>query len=445
MKSKLFLTSFILFCVMTAAAQKELLNLSFTAVNDDVNVQLDSVRVINLTQGTDTLLVWPDTIVSLEILPYDRMLYVGYTEGFPVGIHHEKPDNQTFQLFPCVPNPVDNETQVSLYLPQRGNVELYVRDMLGREVLSMKKNLEEGRHSFRFVPGEGEFYFLTACWNGISRTIKIISTGRNKASGCSLTQNDISRTHFPEKAGEEILNLVTQESGILDTAGVSGLHRFQFATNIPCPGIPTVTYEGQVYHTLQIRSQCWMKENLNVGVMIPGTQQMTNNGINEKYCYDNNPANCTLYGGLYQWYEVIQDLTPGMYQGICPPGWHIPSDEEWMVLEGAADSEVGIGDPVWENTGARGYDASFNLKNNNGWIYGGNGNDLFGFSALPGGTRDNTANFYAAGEYSFWWTSTRSYTISGIDRVFIALSNNPIRNINDYLGNGNSVRCLKDE
>jgi uncharacterized protein (TIGR02145 family) len=445
MKSKLFLALFLLFFVIAASAQKELLNLSFTAVNDDVNVQLDSIRVINLTQGIDTLLVWPDTIVSLEILPYDRMLYVGYSEGLPVGIYHEKPDNPSFQLFPCVPNPVDNEAKVSLYIAHPGIVELSVRDMMGKEVLSIRKNLEEGLHSFCFVPSEGEFFFLTACWNGFSSTIKIITTGRKKASVCSLTQHDISGNPFPEKAAEVMQNMVTLESGILDTAGVSGIHRFQFATNIPCPGIPTITYEGRIYHTVQIGSQCWMKENLNVGVMIPATQEMLDNGIKEKYCFDNNPANCLLYGGLYQWFEVMQYFTPNMYQGICPSGWHIPSDEEWMVLEGVADSEYGIGDPVWENTSARGFDASFNLKSNEGWIFGGNGSDLFGFSALPGGTRDYTANFFSAGEYSYWWTSTYSFTSYGVNRIFNALNNNPIRNPNDYLGNGNSVRCLKDD
>jgi hypothetical protein len=155
-------------------------------------------------------------------------------------------------------------------------------------------------HSFCFVPGGGHFYFLTARWNEFIQTIKIIATGCN-SSGCSLTQSDISRTPSREKSGEGIRNLVRLESGILDTVGVSGIHRFQFANNISCPGIPTVAYDGQVYHTIQIGSQCWMKENLNVGVMIPGTQWMHDDGIIEKYCYDNDPDNSTKYVGLYEW------------------------------------------------------------------------------------------------------------------------------------------------
>jgi uncharacterized protein (TIGR02145 family) len=134
-----------------------------------------------------------------------------------------------------------------------------------------------------------------------------------------------------------------------------------------------------------------------------------------------------------------------MYKGICPQGWHIPSDEEWMVLEGVADSEYGIGDPVWDNVSARGLDAAYNLKSSEGWLEGGNGNDLYGFSAKPGGFRDNNANFVSKGVYGVWWTSTWTVTSLGVNRLFNALNHNPIRNVTDYLGNGNSARCLKDD
>ena len=78
-----------------------------------------------------------------------------------------------------------------------------------------------------------------------------------------------------------------RQSGLLDTPAASETYIFQFATNIPCPGTPTVTYAGQVYNTIQIFSQCWLKENLNVGTMVPNDQETTDNGIIEKYCYNN--------------------------------------------------------------------------------------------------------------------------------------------------------------
>ena len=85
--------------------------------------------------------------------------------------------------------------------------------------------------------------------------------------------------------------------------------------------------------------------------MIHGTMEQSNNGIIEKYCYNNEPDSCTKYGGLYQWNEMMQYTTQQGAQGICPPGWHLPTDEEWKVLEGAVDSQYGIGDPEWDNCG----------------------------------------------------------------------------------------------
>jgi uncharacterized protein (TIGR02145 family) len=78
--------------------------------------------------------------------------------------------------------------------------------------------------------------------------------------------------------------------------------------------------------------------------MINVSQYQSNNSIIEKYCYDNNLDSCTKYGGLYQWNEIMQYTTQQGVQGICPTGWHLPTDEEWKVLEGAADSQYGIGD-----------------------------------------------------------------------------------------------------
>ena len=57
---------------------------------------------------------------------------------------------------------------------------------------------------------------------------------------------------------------------------------------------------------MQIGSQCWLRENLDVGTMVLGAQEQTDNGTIEKYCYDDNPANCATYGGLYQWNEAMQ-------------------------------------------------------------------------------------------------------------------------------------------
>jgi len=87
--------------------------------------------------------------------------------------------------------------------------------------------------------------------------------------------------------------------------------------------------DGKNYATVQIGTQCWMAQNLNVGTRIDGTATQANNGTIEKYCYSDNDANCTTYGGLYQWDEMMQYTTTQGVQGICPTGWHLPVDAEW--------------------------------------------------------------------------------------------------------------------
>ncbi|MBK6963776.1 MAG: hypothetical protein IPH20_07440 [Bacteroidales bacterium] len=107
-----------------------------------------------------------------------------------------------------------------------------------------------------------------------------------------------------------------------------------------CGTTPVTDVDGNIYNTVLIGDQCWMKENLNTGVRINGSFNATFNGINEKYCYQDNPSNCEIYGGLYQWTELMQSGfgDPGN-SGICPDGWHIPTIGEWADLISLAGGE----------------------------------------------------------------------------------------------------------
>jgi uncharacterized protein (TIGR02145 family)/prepilin-type N-terminal cleavage/methylation domain-containing protein len=118
-----------------------------------------------------------------------------------------------------------------------------------------------------------------------------------------------------------------------------------------------------------IGTQTWAGANLNVGTMITSVTEQTNNSILEKYCFDNNEANCTAYGGLYQWNEMMQYVTTEGAQGICPTGYHIPTDAQWTTLttylggESVAGTALKIGGSSGLNiplAGNRGTDGSFN-------------------------------------------------------------------------------------
>ncbi|MBC8320453.1 MAG: hypothetical protein H8E34_07010 [Bacteroidetes bacterium] len=207
----------------------------------------------------------------------------------------------------------------------------------------------------------------------------------------------------------------------------------------PCPGTPTVYYEGQTYNTVLIGGQCWLKENLNVGTRIDGNQGMSNNGNIEKYCYDDDPENCEIYGGLYQWDEMMDYTTLEGTQGICPDGWHLPSDDEWKVLEGTVDSQYGVGDPEWDNTGWRGIDVGFILKSDGTWSYNGNGINTYGFSILGGGYREVNGSYQNLGTQTLIWTSTEYGWARNIDCY-----QDKIMRTESNGNHGFYVRCLKD-
>ena len=100
--------------------------------------------------------------------------------------------------------------------------------------------------------------------------------------------------------------------------------------------LPDVSYLGKTYHSVLIGNQIWLKENLDVGNMINGTQLQNNNGVIEKYCYENDPNNCVKYGGLYKWDEAMQYTTISGTKGICPSGFHIPTKEDFETLKATA-------------------------------------------------------------------------------------------------------------
>jgi uncharacterized protein (TIGR02145 family) len=208
-------------------------------------------------------------------------------------------------------------------------------------------------------------------------------------------------------------------------------------SNPSCPGIDTVVYEGQTYNTVLIGNQCWLKENLNVGTRINGIVAQTNNGIVEKYCYNNNPANCTTYGGLYEWAEAVQyqngasnstSLNPPLYghiQGICPTGWHLPDTTELSTLTKAVNNDGNSLKAIGQGFGSAA------------------GTDLNGFSGLLAGTRYSDGSWGSLGLYTFYINTTEAdaanvyYIELGTDFSNILFD----KNSKEY---GRSVRCIKD-
>jgi uncharacterized protein (TIGR02145 family) len=142
-----------------------------------------------------------------------------------------------------------------------------------------------------------------------------------------------TRQFFPAIAGpgtHEIKYTYTNDFGCIDSASVT-IFNFQFSI-FNCGDSLTDPRDSTRYPTVEIGTQCWMAANLNYGNTVASAQIQRDNCINEKYCIDDNPANCNQYGGLYSWNEVMGYRDNASAQGLCPPGWHIPTESEWNTL-----------------------------------------------------------------------------------------------------------------
>ncbi len=224
-------------------------------------------------------------------------------------------------------------------------------------------------------------------------------------------------------AGYTVMDTLFKGAGYWVKAGDSGMLIFGTAPVDDCPA--TVNYAGKNYNTIQIGTQCWFQDNLDVGTMKFGSYDQTNNDLIEKYCYHDSIENCSAYGGLYQWNEAMQySTTPGV-QGICPSGWHIPTNSEFETLRSAVGEDGNALKSIGQGAGD------------------GAGTNTSGFSALLAGYRTNYGDFNILGYYMYTWSSTE-YDSADADFLNLVYNNGNISLYHFNKSYGFSVRCLKD-
>ena len=206
---------------------------------------------------------------------------------------------------------------------------------------------------------------------------------------------------------------------------------FVMVKTFDCGDILKDARDNKEYKTVKIGEQCWMAQNLNIGIMLTGNQNQSDNKDIEKYCANNDAGNCSIYGGLYEWNEMMDYFLQESSQGICPDGWHIPSDGEWKQLEIALgmSSETADFGNTW-----RGTDQGSKL------LSGGSS----GYNALLSGGRTSSGSFLAFTQYEYIWTSTETDSDYAWRRCL--RSGDPtVGRWNTFPKNyGFSVRCLKN-
>ena len=188
-------------------------------------------------------------------------------------------------------------------------------------------------------------------------------------------------------------------------------------------------YQGYHYETVQIGEQCWFAENLRSenyenGDVIPtnlSNAEWQSSISGAMAVYGDGSLSLSEHGGLYNWYAVDDA------RGLCPTGWHVPSDEEWNILTDhlGGESEAGV-----------------RMKTTYGWHEAGNGSNESNFSGLPGGLRGNDGSYAGADYVGRWYSSTQDGPVAW-NRDLIWDIDGVDRNSSSHTG-GFSIRCIKD-
>jgi len=199
-------------------------------------------------------------------------------------------------------------------------------------------------------------------------------------------------------------------------------------TGSSCASVSTFTdsRDGQTYSAVTIGTQTWMAENLNY------------DAGDGSVCYDSLASNCDTYGRLYDWATVMDgasssESSPSGVQGVCPVGWHVPSDAEWETLVKYVDPNA---------SGNSSNNAGTKLKSKSGWNNNGNGTDEYGFSALPGGG-GSSVDFGNAGDFGNWWSATEVGASSARSR-YMDYNYDFVDRFSNHKTNLYSVRCVRD-
>jgi len=277
------------------------------------------------------------------------------------------------------------------------------------------------------------------------RCIKI-DTAQTASSSSITPKSSSSETSVSSEAlsssSEASSSSVESSSSESSSSSVALATPCKTATEDNCEyGSLTDERDGKTYKTVKIGEQVWMAENLNYAYLQP-TETMDSSS----FCYKDNASNCDKFGRLYLWSAIIdstrlatdannpkdcgfqKECDLGKIQGICPDGWHIPTNDEFKTLMAA----VG-GDSI----------ACKMLKSTSGWSNYGSGTDPFGFTALPGNIRFNDGTFNYENEYAQFW-STREFSKLYGNTLYLFTNNKNAYISVTQKNYAVSLRCIKD-
>ena len=279
--------------------------------------------------------------------------------------------------------------------------------------------------------------------NGICDLIELQScVDGPEACGLGTIWDEETQTCIVAYPADTNFDGCVQLNDLLDVLSAYGLCQ---TAEVPWSCGDPVSYQGYDYATVQIGEQCWFAENLRsenyengdaiLSNLSDSEWQNTTSGAVAVYgegsstCSNYSPDGDACdegwsfneYGRLYNWYSVVDE------RGLCPSGWHVPTDEEWtMMTDQLGGSSVAGG----------------HMKTEYGWLGGGSGTNSSGFSGLPGGYRHDEGQFSLAGREGFWWSSSPSGSYAWFRALSYYDGDVPRSNYDQRFGF--SVRCVRD-
>ncbi|HOU02446.1 MAG TPA: FISUMP domain-containing protein [Bacteroidales bacterium] len=386
-----------------------------------------TVKVENLTQGTSLTMNGDNTLHLMKTL---------------TGIETANGNVPGRVIF--YPNPMDDYTRMKFVIPESGETVITLYDISGRKIVQRKEFLITGEHTFNIQGVREGIYFARINSGKYSLSGRLISTGsHNRETKIEYYNSDTKEnTPFSQKEQGEIKGIYAEtvmqyDAGDrLKLTGISDIYS-TVIVDVPTESktitfefIPCTDGENNNYSVVKIGSQIWMGENLNTVrfndlIPIPYISNATDwsnlstPGISY---YNNDPT--TSSGAYYNWFAVNTGK-------LCPLGWHVPSTDEWSILDTYLGGDIVVGPKLME-TGVDHWPNPNTVATNES-----------GFTGLPGGYRNGAdGSFYGFGTQASWITST-SYSSSQAYN----------RNLYDSGGYGSSqyskntgysVRCIKD-
>ena len=400
-------------------------------------------------------------VTTVEVLNLSNCTNIEVPEGSSLNLTTgeivttiEEFENLENNFISSYPNPFGNSTSIEFYVNQNNYVSITICDIAGKIVANYSKEMTAGIHSFEFTANNLGMYFINVYGNDFVQSSKII---------CLSNNSQQAKLVYNEQVAENITGKSYKNGNSKDFSftvgnrlklkGISG--EYAYATVMTVTPTVSATYtfnfvectggDNNNYATIEIGEQTWMAENLNTtsyanGDDIDYVQDETdwtnlgNNDEDKAYCYYETDGNSSgeIYGALYTYAAATNGDNSGTnVQGVCPNGWHLPSDAEWTTFTdelGGIESCAGklkthcLG--LWDspNTGAT---------------------NETGFTAIPGGARGATAFFFDIGMFAHWWTSTEYNSENAWERSvdFFDIEAN---NFDYQKSTGMSVRCIKD-